>query len=216
MSKTCPRCETEKAFDAFSKDKHSRDGRATYCKECNKARHRVGYQANREERLLKQRQYYEENKEACQLRNKAYYEENREVLVEKAVERVYANYDRHKELARNRYAADPEKTLEAQRLFRLANLDRYRAKMAARRALVKQATPDWADQTVIGAIYSQAALLTEQTGVKHSVDHVIPLSHPSVCGLHVPANLRVISLSENCSKGNDFDEWWIDDLSIAA
>lgn len=37
------------------------------------------------------------------------------------------------------------------------------------------------------------------------IDHIIPLKHPNICGLHCPANLRVISASENSSKQNKWD-----------
>ena len=41
-------------------------------------------------------------------------------------------------------------------------------------------------------------------GAEYELDHVIPLSHPLVCGLHVPANLRVVKRTTNRKKSNTF------------
>jgi hypothetical protein len=66
-------------------------------------------------------------------------------------------------------------------------------------------TPVWANKTTIKEIYSTAKELTEQTGIKHEVDHIIPKRHPLVCGLHVENNLQIITRTKNNQKTNNFN-----------
>ncbi len=64
------------------------------------------------------------------------------------------------------------------------------------------ATPPWADFNAIREVYREADRLTAATGHKHQVDHIVPLNHPRVCGLHVDWNLRCLRATVNMSKGN--------------
>ena len=64
------------------------------------------------------------------------------------------------------------------------------------------ATPSWADMSQINKVYAEARRMTLRTGVKYTVDHIIPLRHGRVCGLHVANNLRVIPEKPNIGKGN--------------
>lgn len=58
----------------------------------------------------------------------------------------------------------------------------------------------------IAYFYTEAQRLTKETGVKHHVDHIVPLQGKNVCGLHVAENLRVVPAIENMVKGNKFME----------
>ena len=88
-----------------------------------------------------------------------------------------------------------------QRWYKL-NAARATAKVIARKAAMLKATPKWADINAIRNIYEMAQKLSNANGVKHHVDHIVPLKSPLVCGLHCEQNLRVITATENCCKKN--------------
>ena len=79
-----------------------------------------------------------------------------------------------------------------------------RRKYYDRNDLLKIVTPSWVKKEDIRQFYEEAKRLTKETGIKHQVDHIIPLKHPLVCGLHVKANLRVITQEDNYKKNNKF------------
>ena len=78
-----------------------------------------------------------------------------------------------------------------------------------RRASERRATPCWADAAATRALFREAKAVTQETGVVHAVDHVVPLNHPLVCGLHWHGNMSVITHTENMHKGNSYwpDMW---------
>ena len=50
----------------------------------------------------------------------------------------------------------------------------------------------------------EAQLLSLNTGIKHEVDHIIPLIHDTVCGLNVPANVQILTKKLNREKAARF------------
>lgn len=52
----------------------------------------------------------------------------------------------------------------------------------------------------------EAQIRTIDSGVKHEVDHVIPLIHPKVSGLSTKHNLQVLTKAANRRKGARFDQ----------
>jgi hypothetical protein len=107
----------------------------------------------------------------------------------------------------------PEKTKARVDRWRKNNPDKYReqwrrrdkaknAEMSNRYRCQKlNQTPDLTteEKSAIMEVYSLARRLTLETGVKHEVDHIIPVSKG---GLHHPDNLQVLTKYDNQSKGN--------------
>jgi len=70
--------------------------------------------------------------------------------------------------------------------------------------------PFWIKDKDLKPFFDEAKMLTAETGVKHSVDHIIPINHELVSGLSVPANLQVIKSKYNFAKGNKFNPYQTD------
>lgn len=69
------------------------------------------------------------------------------------------------------------------------------------------ATPPWVDRQALKALANQRDEMTRRTGIPHTLDHIVPLNHPRVCGLNVPWNLRVVPKAANANKLNAWCEW---------
>lgn len=97
---------------------------------------------------------------------------------------------------------------ENQSDYYLQNKELYNFHGAKRRAAKLDRTPCWlTDEALllIADFYYLAKALTESSGVKYVVDHIIPLQGETVSGLHVPSNLQLLTEAENASKRNKFN-----------
>ena len=92
-------------------------------------------------------------------------------------------------------AGDPNAQMRVERRREILRFTAEQRKYA-----LEWATPDWVDTKAIKAIYAECKRITMETGVKHEVDHIIPIQGKKVCGLHVPWNLRVITKAANARK----------------
>lgn len=125
--------------------------------------------------------------EAAKAAGKRYYEKNREQVLAKA-------------------AARPAESKRAYRKkWHDNNPEERKAITSFRRRRFRSATPPWLtkeQKDAIKKLYIQAQKLTDLAGERYVVDHIVPLINDSVCGLHVPWNLRVITQEENLVKSN--------------
>jgi 5-methylcytosine-specific restriction endonuclease McrA len=90
----------------------------------------------------------------------------------------------------------------------IEQLYRQTGKVAAKNALQRarrlQATPVWVDIEALRSVYVEAKQLSKERSINYHVDHIVPLQHPLVCGLHVPWNLQIITAEQNILKSNNF------------
>jgi hypothetical protein len=131
--------------------------------------------------------YYERNKERLKAQQKAYREEKK---AEHAL--------RDKE----RYQRNKERISAWGKEYTKANRPKRNAALAKRRAAKLQATPAWANKEKMLAFFAEAVRLTEETGVVHHVDHIVPLQSKIVCGLHCEANFQILTKTDNLKKHN--------------
>lgn len=109
---------------------------------------------------------------------------------------------KHREKLRLRYLewrkTHPEASRAHSRKQYEKNRHRYAAHVMNRLARKANATPPWAEKEKIALLYKKA----REWGMH--VDHIVPLRHPLVCGLHVWHNLQLLAPEVNMSKRNTY------------
>jgi 5-methylcytosine-specific restriction endonuclease McrA len=151
------------------------------CVECLK----VEWQQAAEKRADYFREY--NKSEAGQQAKRKYYEANKENVIARAQARPDEDKRRYK------------------KTHKVNNPDMYKEMTSLRRRRFRDATPKWLTENQkmeIRLKYRLAIELSRATGERHAVDHIIPLHGESVCGLHVPWNLQVLTQKDNLVKYN--------------
>ena len=133
--------------------------------------------------------------------NKNTYAANREAY--KAVRDAQPELHR---IRNSKYRAEhPTEHAASQTKWAKSNPGKVNAACRKRQANKLQATPPWLTKQHLAGIekfYVEAARLHAIDGIKRHVDHVYPLQSKTVCGLHVPWNLQILTVAENIKKGN--------------
>lgn len=94
---------------------------------------------------------------------------------------------------------NPEQRKKSSAEYVKRNSEYYAEYSSLRRRYCLKAKPSWVDESKLKEFYH----LAKELGLE--VDHIIPLKHDQVCGLHVPWNLQLLTRSENAKKSNRFN-----------
>ena len=115
-------------------------------------------------------------------------------------------YERNKNMVKARANARPKEEVNQYKLrHKENNPEYYKALTSVRKRRHRNATPKWItpeQKLAMRNLYLKAQELSKIARQRYVVDHIIPLISESVCGLHVPWNLRVITQEENLKKSN--------------
>lgn len=185
--KTCRNCRIEKPFECYSPLKSGINGKNPWCKECRRVQSRKSRLENLEHfrAIDRARSIRDFDKRSASTRE--YYLKNKTRLIENE---------------KLRYAAKRLEILAYKSAWRSENKDKTYVLNGQRRAAERRAMLPNANRKVMAAMYAEARRLTKETGIVHHVDHIHPLLHPLLCGLHVEWNMQIITASENMAKSN--------------
>lgn len=196
--KMCCVCGAEKRVEEFLQG-----GKRGTCKACHAGRARADRAARPEQYATLEKARHERDRARRNAASKAQYQTAREARV--AYARAYRETNAEQVRARDRARRATEQGKQAVALRNRRYLENNRSKVythvARRNAARKAATPPWADRDVMRGMYELAKLF-RGVGLRMQVDHVVPLQHPLVCGLHAHTNLSLMLSHENTDKGN--------------
>lgn len=162
-----------------------------------------------DERRARNREYNRKwrinNKEKVKGQQAAYRERHKEVILARNRSWVSENKERNSQQKREHYMRNKERYDAKSAEYAKTHAGWKASHCAKRRAKKKQAMPVWAKDGYMKIFYKLAKLESKRTGKRVEVDHIVPLQHDLVCGLHCEDNLQLLFAADNYAKSNKFD-----------
>lgn len=141
MKKICSKCNIEKEFTEFNKNRGKRDGYQVHCRECNKRYQQKYYREN--EVMIKERskkwnednkdyikkydiQYRKKNKELLKEKHKQFYIKNKEKINKKNNKYSEENREQLREYAKEYYGENKKLLLDKQSKYRKENTEVFK------------------------------------------------------------------------------------------
>ncbi len=173
--KTCTRCKETKSLSNFAKRTASKDGLAPTCSACKSEVAKARYAADEDFRSKALARVKQQDPESRRTMNRSWYARN----AKSHSKQVYLN-------TRAKKDASPA----------WRNAWNVWTRMTTTKRVLDRST---FEQTLV--FYD----LAYRAGDIWVVDHIIPLNGETVCGLHVPSNLQLLTKTRNQLKSNSFD-----------
>ena len=180
-TKTCIDCQKRKSIFLFDY-RHDTKKLKNQCHRCV---------------VIQKIQWKKDNREKVLKGSRERYRKYREEICYRMTAEFYLKEDKLDVLQRKR--ARGKKHYQSNKYY-------YAVKTAKQRALkLKHTFPQGVECKEILQLYKKRNNLNKKYGKnKYSVDHIIPLKHKYICGLHTINNLQIITTTENLKKGNKF------------
>ena len=216
IAKQCSKCLAIKDINNFGKLASHKTGFDVCCKSC---------------RSVKSKTYYIKNQEKIKNYIKEYSAKNKDIILAK--KREYNKKRHKKKIKDSEYSIkrkiqakewrlkNPQKVKSYNKKYKIENKELCES-IRGRRVSSKRSSSkiklSEEQKNILSELHMKVKKLNKEAGyVKFHIDHILPLQHELVCGLHVPDNLQILTAKENSSKNNKFDgtyenESWKKDL----
>lgn len=106
---------------------------------------------------------------------------------------------------RDRYEDNKERLKQYQKEYNKLHPEKGAANAYRRIQRIKDAKPKWYETDLVKQLYLKRNELRDLWGMVLHVDHIIPIDHKLVCGLHCWNNLQILEGGLNSSKSNHYD-----------
>jgi hypothetical protein len=160
------------------------------------------YLKHKTEYHAKQKEWRSEHKEEVQKQQKLYRRQNQAKETERCRKWRLENPEKQKICTDNWRERNKKIIALYSKKYRKKHRAERTATQMKRHAQYLHAIPSWADLNAIKEFYKNCPK-------GYHVDHIIPLQHPLVAGLHVLSNLQYLPMKENLRKHNKFEPIYI-------